>query len=127
MNISEKREARSKKFITKAILLLGAVLYFSHLASRFSLLYAAPGKATANYLKGDVGAKGVALAGTQFGSENDSFASFYNPALLSGISQKEFVFMHSEYIEDLRQEAFTFVNPTNERGSFALAANYFTS
>ena len=90
------------------------------------LISAASGKTTANYLNVDVGAKAAALAGSQFGSENDSFAQFYNPALLSGISQKEIGVMHNEFFEDVRQEIFTYVHPTKRYGTFATAINYFT-
>ncbi len=87
---------------------------------------AAPGRTGTNYLKIDVGAKATALAGTQFATENDSFAQYYNPALMSGISQKEIGFMHSEFVQDVRQEAFAYVYPTINRGNFAASFDYFT-
>jgi len=91
-----------------------------------SFILADSGSNSADYLKVNVGAKAVAMAGTQFGALNDSFAQFYNPALLSGIKGKEIGLMHNEFFLDFRQEVFTYVHPTVRFGNFATAINYFT-
>ena len=89
-------------------------------------LNAAPGKNTDNFLKVEVGGKASAMAGTQFASEEDSFAQFYNPSLLSGIDRREIGFTHNEFITDIRQEVLTYAHPTERFGNFAAAFNYFT-
>ncbi|OGR85164.1 MAG: hypothetical protein A2901_02655 [Elusimicrobia bacterium RIFCSPLOWO2_01_FULL_54_10] len=87
---------------------------------------AGTGRHTAHYLKADIGAKGVALAGTQFASEGDSFAQFYNPALMAGIARREVGFTHNEFIEDLRQDVVTYAHPMSRLGVLAASVNYFT-
>jgi len=76
-----------------------------------SSAFSGPGRTTANFLEVDAGGKPTAMGGTQFGSESESFAQFYNPALLSGISQKEMGVMHNQ--------AF---NPAFERACDMVAA-----
>lgn len=91
-----------------------------------SFAYAGNGISTANYLKVDVGARAVAMGGSQFGSENDGFAMHYNPSLISGMAQKEISFMHNQYFEDLRQDVAVYSVPTERKGNFAAGVNYFT-
>lgn len=90
------------------------------------LLFSAPGKTSSNQLKVDVGGRAVAMAGNQFGSEASPFAQFYNPAFLSKMSQKEVGFMHNEFLLDLRQDVLVYIHPTDSRGIFGGAINYFT-
>jgi tetratricopeptide (TPR) repeat protein len=130
---TENKEARSLEFreqtqlkIFKIAVMLFVVLTLNSKLSTLNLLHAAPGKSGANYLKVDVGAKAPSMAGCQYGAEDDVFAQFYNPALLSNISRKEIGFMHNEFFEDFRQEILSYLHPTERHGNFATALNYFS-
>lgn len=94
------------------------------LLSSAASLYAAAGKTSSNFLKSDVGGRAVAMSGSQFGADEDSFAQFYNPSFLSALSQKEAGFMHNQYFQDIRQEVFTYAHPTEKYGNFAAGLNY---
>ena len=89
-------------------------------------LQASAGKSSSSFLKVDVGARAIAMAGTQYGAENDAFSPFYNPALFANAYQKEIGFMHNQYFEDIKQEVFTYVHPMRHYGNFAAGLNYFS-
>ncbi|OGR95822.1 MAG: hypothetical protein A2902_01925 [Elusimicrobia bacterium RIFCSPLOWO2_01_FULL_64_13] len=89
-------------------------------------LLADPGSNSDNFLKVDPGGKSAAMGGTQFSALGDAFAQFYNPALLSGIAQKEAGFTHNEFITDVRQEVAVLAVPTERLGVFAGGVNLFT-
>ena len=110
--------------LNRSLLIL--LLLAWHGASAAPRALAAPGKTTANYLDVDVGGRGVAMAGTQFGSDGEVFAAFYNPALLGRVERREMGVMHNEFLSDLRQEVFAYVHPTERAGNFAAALNYFS-
>ena len=84
------------------------------------------GRTTANYLKVDVGARAVALAGNQFGADGDSYAQYYNPSFLATLSRQEVGFMHNEFISDFREEVLTYAHPSLRYGTLAAGITEFS-
>ncbi len=89
------------------------------------VLAASIGENSGDSLNIDVGARSVAMGGTQFGSEEDAFAPFYNPAFLANLSQKEVGVMHNEFINDLTQDVVSFVRPLSGKGTLSAQVSYW--
>jgi|GEM_PF-2374816 len=108
--------------------------FYSYLLPLLSLLtivgmtsygYSGAGKASGNELRVDVGARAVAMGGVQFGEENGAFGTYYNPAFMANITQKEVGLMHNEYIFDVRQNVLSYVHPT-EKNVYGGGLTYFS-
>jgi len=57
-----------------------------------------------SFLKFGFGAKNIAMGDAGASGSNDVTSLFYNPAKLSLVDGTEFVFMHNEWIQDIRSE-----------------------
>ena len=84
---------------------------------------AEPGSSTAAFLQIPVGARAVALGGAYTALATDAYAMHYNPAGL-GLSPREIVFAHNEYVLDLSQEYIAYVHPL-DKGAIGASVNYF--
>ena len=59
-----------------------------------------------SFLKFGFGAKNIAMGDAGAVSANDVSALFYNPSRLAGKDNTEVMFMHNEWIQDVRSEVF---------------------
>lgn len=62
------------------------------------------GNSGLSFLKFGFGARNIALADAGTAGSNDLTALYYNPAKLSNSSKSEILFMHNEWIQDIRSE-----------------------
>ena len=95
----------------KKINILLAIFIFTNLA--FS-----QGTAGSLFLGINPGAKSSGMGEANIAIANDSYATYYNPAGLVNLSQKEFSFMHTSYLpnlaDDMAYDFLTFAMPFRE-------------
>ena len=75
------------------------ILFFS-----ISLAAQSAGSTGLSFLKFGFGARNIAMGDAASSSANDVTALFYNPANLAGNNSAEILFMHNEWIQDVRSE-----------------------
>lgn len=83
-----------KKTFVLIILFFGSSILLSQSAGNTGL----------SFLKFGFGAKNIAMGDASTASVNDLSALFYNPARLTETSGSEVIFMHNEWIQDVRSE-----------------------
>lgn len=85
------------------------------LLSQFSF---AQGSAGSLFLSVNPGARSSGMGEANIGVANDAYATYYNPAGLTNISNKEFSFMHTSYlpnlVDDMSYDFLTFAMPFRE-------------
>ena len=59
-----------------------------------------------SFLKFGFGARNIAMGDVGASVSNDLSALYYNPARLSSLEKNEVIFMHNEWIQDVRSEVF---------------------
>ncbi len=70
-----------------------------------SILFAQnAGETGLSFLKMGFGARNISMGNTGVVTSNDVTALNYNPAILSGFTSSEILFMHNEWIQDVRSE-----------------------
>lgn len=74
------------------------------LLSTFSLFAQSAGNTGLSFLKFGFGARNIAMGDAGSVASNDITALFYNPARLTQSFSNEAIFMHSEWIRDVRSE-----------------------
>ena len=79
------------------------VLYVLILASSISFAQSAGGSGL-SFLKFGFGARNIAMGDAGSSVSNDLSALYYNPARLVSFKQNEVMFMHNEWIQDVRSE-----------------------
>jgi long-subunit fatty acid transport protein len=84
----------------------------------FSQFVFAQGTAGSLFLSVNPGAKSSGMGEANIGIANDSYATYYNPAGLTNLSNKEFSFMHTSYlpnlVDDMSYDFLTFGMPFRE-------------
>ena len=79
------------------------VLFVSILFTTIALAQSA-GNSGLSFLKFGFGARNIAMADVGTAASNDLTALFYNPARLALNDHNEIIFMHNEWIQDVRSE-----------------------
>lgn len=79
------------------------VLIIILLASAFALAQSA-GNSGLSFLKFGFGARNIAMGDAGVAASNDLSALFYNPSRLVSTEMNEVMFMHNEWIQDVRSE-----------------------
>ena len=102
------------------ILLLGMLLSSYSFGQSFSKV----GQAGATFLKVEVGARGVAMGGSQAAAVNDASALFWNPAGIAFLSKNSFHYTYNQWIADISHSFVAFALPLGNMGSVGLS---FTS
>ncbi|MFQ5866593.1 MAG: PorV/PorQ family protein [bacterium] len=99
------------------------------LSAIFLLLFVSPssagifsreraGTTGATFLKIEVGARPVAMGGAFVAVADDANTTYWNPAGLAQLEEREITAMHNEWLEDIRYEFLGFVQPIkSERGA----------
>jgi hypothetical protein len=64
------------------------------------------GSSGLSFLKFGFGARNIAMADAGSAVSNDVTSLYYNPANLAGVEDSEVMFMHNEWIQDIRSEVF---------------------
>ena len=76
------------------------------------------GTTGATFLKIEVGARPVAMGGAFVAVADDANTTYWNPAGLAQLEEREITAMHNEWLEDIRYEFFGYVQPIkSERGA----------
>ncbi len=82
------------------------------------------GTTGANFLKIGVGARAVGMGGAFVGVADDATSTFWNPAGLCQLSQQEIVFMHNEWLQDVKYEYLGYALPWGSKSTFGLSLIY---
>lgn len=102
-----------KRFITGCIIVTLYILYHLY-------LYAAVGTTSAEFLLIPSGARPSSMGGTFVGIADDINAMGYNPAGLGQLIDREFLFMHSEWLIDTTYDYGAYAHPT-QIGTFGVS------
>ncbi len=70
-----------------------------------------PGSTTGAFLKLPSGARAIAMGEAYAAGGDDIQALGWNPAGLAGVKKREFTFMHSEWVQDIRYESVAYAQP----------------
>jgi hypothetical protein len=86
-----------------------------------SQLVMAQGQAGSLFLSINPGARANGMGEAQIGIANDAYATYYNPAGLSNLSNTQASFMHTSYlpnlVDDMSYDFITFATPFKEDGA----------
>lgn len=103
-------------------------LILGTLLSAFSgIAVADTGKATAQFLKVDVGARGAALQGAYSAMVDEASALYWNPAALTKIPSKSVTFMHAIYVESTAFDYLGYGQRLGEKCALGFGVQYFTA
>jgi len=84
------------------------------------MLFAQAGQTGLAFLKLGVGARALGMGEAYSAAGDDPSAAYYNPAALSALSCPQFIFMHKEWIQDVRTE---FIGAAVPLDKFALGVS----
>ncbi len=95
--------------MNKIVLLIITFTFFS-----ISIFPQSAGNSGLSFLKLGFGARNIAMGDAGTAASNDVTSLFYNPAKLAGNGNPEIMFMHNQWIQDIRSELlgvkFSFLN-----------------
>ncbi|MCB4792858.1 MAG: PorV/PorQ family protein, partial [Elusimicrobia bacterium] len=101
------------------IICIGIVLFLLNSSLSFA------GTTGAAFLKIGVGARAAGMGSAFTALSDDASGIYWNPAGIASISEKQVMFMHSNWIEDLKYDFAGFVKPV-KTGVLGLAASYLS-
>ncbi|MBI4424751.1 MAG: PorV/PorQ family protein [Elusimicrobia bacterium] len=78
---------------------------------------AAPGKASLEFLRLDIGPRQVGMGQAGVALGGDPYAAAYNPALLASLRSRELAVSHVEWLPGIRYQDYLYAHPTRA-GSF---------
>jgi len=118
------------------IFLFFIICFFPFSLLHSAKIYPSAASTSAAFLKIPVGSRQSAMGGAFTSVSDDVYASFYNPAGLSYLSDRNLSFMHNNYFSGLDQfylaynlsgEDIKFLNkyPYLRKGNWAFSLNYF--
>src|ERR1043165_3647333 len=85
-----------------------------------------PGTTAANFLKLGAGPRAVAMGEAQVGLAEDVYATYWNPAGLAQLQNREAGFVETQYFQDIQSQYAAYAHPTASLGTFAGSFTYFT-
>ncbi len=95
--------------MNKIVLLIISIAFIS-----VTIFPQSAGNSGLSFLKLGFGARNIAMGDAGAAASNDVTALFYNPAKLAGNDNSEIMFMHNQWIQDIRSEVlgvkFNFLN-----------------
>jgi hypothetical protein len=108
----ERKKNLTGLFIIGAIssILLGSSAY-GEIFSR-----EAAGTTGATFLKIEAGARPVAMGGAFVAVADDANTTYWNPAGLAQLEEREITAMHNEWLEDIRYEFLAYAQPIKSEG-----------
>src|SRR4051812_25663038 len=83
-----------------------------------------PGTTSANFLKLGVGPRAVAMGEAQVGVADDVYATYWNPAGLAQLQNREAGFVQTQYIQDIQSQYLAYAHPHPTLGTLAGSFNY---
>src|SRR5258706_11405381 len=78
-----------------------------------------PGTTAANFLKLGVGPRAVAMGEAQVGLADDVYATYWNPAGLAQLQNREAGFVQTQYFQDIHSQFAAYAHPHPTLGTFA--------
>ncbi len=95
--------------MNKIVILIFSITFFS-----ITVFPQSAGNSGLSFLKLGFGARNIAMGDAGTAASNDVTSLFYNPAKLAGNENSEIMFMHNQWIQDIRSELlgvkFNFLN-----------------
>src|ERR1035438_1812695 len=70
-----------------------------------------PGTTSANFLKLSIGPRATAMGEAQVGLADDVYATYWNPAGLAQIQNREAGFVQTQYIQDIQSQYAAYAQP----------------
>src|SRR5258706_3635960 len=83
-----------------------------------------PGTTAANFLKLGVGPRAVAMGEAQVGLADDVDATYWNPAGLAQLQNREAGFVQTQYFQDIHSQFAAYAHPHPTLGTFAGSFTY---
>lgn len=101
------------------------------LAGMSALAWAQPdysnvGRSGLHFLKIGAGARAIGMGGAYTAVANDASALYWNPAGISRIKRMDFIFSHTNWIDDINHEYIGLVIPAGLMGNFGFGATFLT-
>src|SRR5690349_12762060 len=76
-----------------------------------------PGTTAANFLKLGAGPRAVAMGDAQVGVADDVYATYWNPAGLAQLQNREVGFTQTQYVQDIQSEYAAYAHPIPKVGT----------
>lgn len=111
----------------KFTVLFSFFLFTYHLITLSPSLFAQSGGQPGQFMSYGAGARALGMGGAFFAVANDASASYWNPAGLVFLEQKEFTGMQATLFEDTSLNFFTYAHPTASKGTWALSMTQLKS
>src|ERR1035438_4473900 len=70
-----------------------------------------PGTTSANFLKLGIGPRAVAMGQAQVGLADDVYATYWNPAGLAQLQNREAGFVQTNYVQDIQSQYVAYAQP----------------
>jgi len=83
-----------------------------------------PGTTSANFLKMGIGPRAIAMGEAQVGLADDVYATYWNPAGLAQLQNREAGFVHTQYFQDIQSQYAAYAHPHPTLGTFAGSFTY---
>src|ERR1700704_2769799 len=83
------------------------------------------GTTSANFLKMGVGPRAVAMGEAQVGLADDVYATYWNPAGLAQLQNREAGFVQTQYFQDIQSQYAAYAHPNPSLGTLAGSFTYF--
>ncbi len=84
------------------------------------------GSTSANFLKLGIGPRAVAMGEAQVGLADDVYATYWNPAGLAQLQNREAGFVQTQYFQDIQSQYAAYAHPTANLGTFAGSITYLS-
>jgi len=85
-----------------------------------------PGTTSANFLKLGIGPRATAMGEAQVGLADDVYATYWNPAGLAQLQNREAGFVQTQYIQGIQSQYAAYAHPHPTLGTFAGSFTYLT-
>lgn len=108
-----------KKIITKSVVMLVIIIFAIPIFSADNT-----GTASGLFLKIPVGSRAIGLGGAYTSLADDVNSIYWNPAGLGFAKRNEIMFMHNDYIQDVRYEYLAYCCPFIDYGTFGFNLTY---
>src|ERR1017187_10249490 len=83
-----------------------------------------PGTTSANFLKLGIGPRAVAMGEAQVGLADDVYATYWNPAGLAQLQNREAGFVQTQYLQDIQSQYAAYAHPHPTLGTSAGSFTY---
>src|ERR1019366_2348535 len=84
-----------------------------------------PGTTSANFLKLGIGPRATAMGEAQVGLADDVYATYWNPAGLAQLQNREAGFVQTQYFQDIQSQYAAYAHPHPTLGTLAGSFTYF--